>query len=186
MKRDMKQAMKGVLRFIEGEVLRINALWLVRLIYGDFWTFRKKLKVQTSPAWWKRCLYYKYLEHFGAWIGLGAIFDGDPVLPHGLSGIFISHSAKLGKGCVLFQRVTIGSNMLKDARIVGSPTLGDNVYVGAGASLIGGVHIGDNVRIGANCPVAKDVPANSTVVIGDVKIISSPIKLDNQWIENKQ
>lgn len=174
----------GVIRFLEGELLRINAIWLVRFIYRDFWSLRRRLKSEVSPAWWKRCLYYKYLEHFGAWIGLGANFAEDPVLPHGHTGIFISNSATLGKGCVLFQRVTIGSNMLKDAKRLGAPSLGDNVYVGTGASLIGGIKIGDNVRIGANCPVAKDIPPNSTVVIGDVKIISKPNKHDNEWIKN--
>lgn len=34
--------------------------------------------------------------------------------PHGLKGIFISKIAKIGINCVIFQHVTIGSNMLNN------------------------------------------------------------------------
>ena len=46
----------------------------------------------------------------------------------------------------------------------GYPTLGDNVYIGAGAKIIGPITIGDNVKIGANAVVSKNVPSNCTVI----------------------
>lgn len=46
----------------------------------------------------------------------------------------------------------------------GSPTIGNNVMIGAGAKVLGDCKIGDGYIIGANAVVTKDVPANCTVV----------------------
>ena len=43
------------------------------------------------------------------------------------------------------------------------PTLGDNVFVGAGSRLIGSIEIGDDVFIGVNCVVTEDIPAGTKV-----------------------
>lgn len=94
----------------------------------------------------------------GTAINAGAQFDSVPNLPHGITGIFISHSAKIGKNCTILQNVTIGSSKGK------APEIGNNCVIGAGAVIIGGVKIGDNCNIGANCTVFKDVPDNTTVV----------------------
>lgn len=44
------------------------------------------------------------------------------------------------------------------------PTIGDNVFVGAGAVIMGNIKIGNNVKIGANAIVTQDLPDNCTVV----------------------
>lgn len=102
--------------------------------------------------------------------------------PHGLCGIFISYGAKVGTGCTIFHQVTIGSNTLPDSRGQGAPTIGNNVYIGAGAKIIGNVTVGDNARIGANCVVTFDVPANATVVLGTPKVIPHDTPRDNTFI----
>jgi len=91
--------------------------------------------------------------------------------PHGLYGIFISEGAKVGRDCIIYQHVTIGSNVNKDSKGAGFPTIGNNVLIGAGAKIIGNVTIGDHVRIGAGCCVTQDIPANSVVVSADNKVI---------------
>ena len=55
----------------------------------------------------------------------------------------------------------------------GSPVIGDNVYVGAGAKVIGKVLIGNNVAIGANCVVIQDVPDQAVVVGIPGKVVSN-------------
>ncbi|MBE6954054.1 MAG: serine acetyltransferase [Ruminococcaceae bacterium] len=92
-------------------------------------------------------------------------------MPHGMSGIFVSKGAVIGKNCTVFQQVTIGSNSIEGSKTYGAPTLGDNVYIGAGAKIIGGITVGDNVRIGANCVVTQNIPANSTVVLEKPRVI---------------
>lgn len=48
--------------------------------------------------------------------------------------------------------------------IMPGPSLGNNVVVGAGATILGAIHIGDGARIGAGGVVIRDVPPGVTVV----------------------
>ena len=52
-----------------------------------------------------------------------------------------------------------------------SPTLGDNVFIGAGAKIIGDVKIGSDVKIGANAVVLKDLPDGATAVGVPARIV---------------
>ena len=108
--------------------------------------------------------------------------DGIPTFPHGFSGIFVSEGAKIGKNCVIFHQVTIGSNTLPGSAGQGFPSLGDNVYIGCGAKIIGNVRIGNNVRIGANCVVTQDVPDNATVVLGKPRVIVRDTPQENRFV----
>ena len=76
-------------------------------------------------------------------------------LPHGGFGVIMNNGVRIGNDAIIFQNVTLGN---------GSVTIGDRVYIGAGAVLIGDITIGDDVHIGANTFVNFDVPDNSTVV----------------------
>lgn len=93
--------------------------------------------------------------HPGAQLGSGLFID------HGM-GVVIGETAQLGQNCHLYQGVTLGGTSTR--RTKRHPTLGNNVTVGAGASVIGAVTVGDNVRIGAGSVVVTNVPANATVV----------------------
>jgi len=117
---------------------------------------------------------------YGCSIPVNAFFSAPPCFPHGLHGIFISGGATIGSGCVIFQQVTIGSNTLVDSPRKGAPTVGNNVYIGAGAKIIGRVRVGNNVRIGANTVVYEDVPDSSLVVSGKQTIIPRE-SLDNRY-----
>lgn len=178
-----------------------NPRLLVRVLYGTIWRLREKIRNEQLGfngdfvseeakreiligGGWKPTLYNAYWESYGSFIGLLAEFDGIPTFPHGPMGIFISNSAHIGKKCVIFQQVTIGSNMLKDSKNQGAPQLEDNVYIGAGAKLIGNIHIGKNARIGANCIVVKDVPDNSVAVMRGTEIIRKSGELDNEYVIN--
>ena len=114
-------------------------------------------------------LAYRFRQKIGGYyIGASARFANKPLFPHGYTGIYISGGATLGENCVIFQQVTIGSDSLADSKKAGSPTIGNNCYIGAGAKIIGNIVVGDNCRIGANAVVYKDVPDNCTVVAGGV------------------
>jgi serine O-acetyltransferase len=80
------------------------------------------------------------------------------MLPHP-NGVVIHEDAVVGDDCMIMQQVTIG--MIGEDCV---PTVGNNVYVGAGAKVIGKINIGDGARIGANAVVTQDVPANYTAV----------------------
>ncbi len=115
-------------------------------------------------------------------INIYSHFDGAPYFPHGVIGIFVTPWAKVGKGCVIMQNVTIGSNTLPDSKNLGAPVIGDNCFIGVGAAIIGACTIGNNVRIGANCVVTKDVPDNS-VVVSSVQRIIEKENLDNRYYQ---
>lgn len=145
--------------------------------YGGFWNYRHKIK-ETGGG---RNLYYAYLAKHNAFVGLGANIQGTPILPHGLNGIHISDAAIVGEDCVILQQVTIGSNTTKGSKKFGSPIIGRNVFIGAGAKIIGNVCVGNNCRIGANCVVVKDMPDNSTAVLRNIDIIINDTALDNSY-----
>lgn len=129
---------------------------------GDFNIIRSKM----SNRILKRILYpiYKlYVIKHGSYIPLSCKIDGPIRFVH-LQGIFISSEAKIGKNCTMYQHVTIGSNRVNSSKYFGSPTIGNDCIIGAGAKIVGGIVIGDNVRIGAGCTVAENIPDNCTVV----------------------
>ncbi|MBQ8019953.1 MAG: serine acetyltransferase, partial [Paludibacteraceae bacterium] len=53
------------------------------------------------------------------------------------------------------------------------PTIGNNVSIGANATIIGDITIGDNVIIGAGAVVVKDVPQYSVVVGNPARVIKT-------------
>lgn len=127
----------------------------------------------------------------GSFIGNPGAFASNPIFPHGIVGVFVSGDAKVGKECIIFQHVTIGSNYLPGSKRVGAPSIGDNCLLGAGAKIIGGVSIGNNCRIGANAVVTQDVPDNCTVVCEPPRVIrmeNRPInhfyqRSEDGWVE---
>lgn len=168
----------------------------VKLLYKDIWKFREKIAKVRRNDWnnipypykwksWRVSLYNAYWSSYGGFIGVDAVIEEKPVFPHGPLGVFISNSAHIGRKCVIFQQVTIGSNTIKDSKNQGSPYLEDGVYIGCGAKIIGNVRVGRNARIGANCVVVKDVPANSVTVIKNIETIVRDYELDNEYIKNQ-
>lgn len=101
--------------------------------------------------------------HPGARIGRGFFID------HG-TGVVIGETAEIGDYCVLFHGVTLGgTGHHLDKR---HPTLGNNVMIGANATLLGPINVGDNVKIGATTVIInRDVPPNCTVVGAPGRIV---------------
>jgi serine O-acetyltransferase len=79
-----------------------------------------------------------------------------------VGGIHISPRAVIGSGCDIAHHVTIGVSATR--RGSGVPQLGNDVYIGTGATLIGRIKIGDGTRVAANTLVMSNVPAGSTVM----------------------
>ena len=91
--------------------------------------------------------------HPGAQIGPGLFID------HGM-GIVVGETAVIGANCTVYHHVTLGGT----GKDVGKrhPTIGDNVLIGAGATILGPVTIGHNTRVAAGSVVLKDLPENVT------------------------
>jgi len=81
-------------------------------------------------------------------------------------GLFIQHgfativaARRVGRNCWINQQVTIGFTRPDDR-----PTIGDDVFVYAGAKVLGDVAVGDGAVVGANAVVLEDVPPGATAV----------------------
>lgn len=83
-------------------------------------------------------------------------------------GIIISGYSSFGDNCVIRNGVTIGLKNIEDKT---APKIGNQVNIGAGATILGRITIGDNVDIGANAVVIKSVPDNSIAVGIPAKIL---------------
>lgn len=150
---------------------------------GNIWAIKNYLAARKSKFMQQAFVAYyeRRIQKQASWIGYTSQFANKPCFPHGLSGIFVSGDAVVGKDCVIFQQVTIGSNTLSSSLKKGSPVIGDHVYIGAGAKIIGKIRIGDNCRIGANAVVYADMPDNSVAVQSPTRIIQKNHALDNRF-----
>lgn len=100
--------------------------------------------------------------HPGATIGKGLFID------HGM-GVVIGETTIIGDDCTIYHGVTLGGT--GGACQKRHPTLGDRVYIGAGAKCLGNINLGNDVKIGAGAVVLRDVPAGCTAVGAPARII---------------
>ena len=90
-----------------------------------------------------------------------------------IGGVHINPGAVLGSNCDVAHRVTIGTSAMGRQ---GAPLLGNDVYIGTGATLIGKIKVGDGAKIAANTLVITNVPAGATVMGVPGRIVSRPAK----------
>lgn len=115
-------------------------------------------------------LYVDYGKHTS--IGAGTFINYDCI-------VLDVAPITIGKRCQIAPRVQILTawhplepTLRGEGWEAGSPiTIGDNVWLGAGAIILPGVTIGDNSVIGAGTVVNKDVPANVVAVGNPVRIL---------------
>lgn len=175
------------MKIIQGgvELLRQILVWLCYPIAFNI-LFRQNIwNIYTSyhrnKAIWKKRIWNYYMVRNAASISIDASIKSPLILPHGVSGIFVTQSATIGRNVVIFQQVTIGANTIKGSKSYGAPTIGDNVYIGAGAKLIGKATVGNNARIGANAVIVKDIPNNSIAVCSEPRLIIKEKELNNKF-----
>lgn len=100
---------------------------------------------------------------------------GGLFIQHGNSTII--HAKSIGSNFYIYQNVTVGDSGK------GIPNIGDNVKVGTGAVVLGPITIGNNVIIGANATIVKSVPDNCTVVSSGAFVVKSNGKrINKQWL----
>lgn len=151
--------------------------------FESVWHLKRLCQTTQSPLI-KRVLigvYGLYQYENNSSIAWNSKFQGEPCFPHGMKGIFISGDAEIGRNCVIFQQVTIGSNTLWDSKGTGAPMIGNDCYIGAGAKIVGNVKIGNNVRVGANAVVFSDIPDNCVVMVGEQKMRTKERPPDNRF-----
>lgn len=98
---------------------------------------------------------------YTAEIGTGTRFA------YGGMGCVVHKDTKIGERVIIGQNTTIGRSLDP----ADYPTIGNDVYISAGARIIGNIHIGNNVIIGANAVVNRNVEDNTIVAGVPAKVI---------------
>lgn len=93
--------------------------------------------------------------HPAAQIGAGLFID------HGM-GVVIGETAIIGNNVTIYQGVTLGGTGNGTGKR--HPTIGNDVIIGAGATLLGDITISCGSKIGANSVVLKNTNFKSTNV----------------------
>ena len=75
-------------------------------------------------------------------------------------------ASKIYENVVIFQNVTIGTNMKynkinNEWENIGNPIICKNVVIADGAKILGPIIIGENTVVAAGAIITKDIPANS-------------------------
>jgi serine O-acetyltransferase len=116
--------------------------------------------IRFLPGMIQRLIYFFY----GLEIAPGADIGGGLYIAHPIGTVIMVE--RMGSNCSIIASVTLG---LRNDHTF--PTLGDNVFVGAGARILGGIYIGDGAKIGANAVVLDDIPAGATAVGIPAKVV---------------
>jgi acetyltransferase-like isoleucine patch superfamily enzyme len=133
----------------------------------------------------------------GIRIGDGVFVGRNTILSCKNGDIELADGANLGFNCEVFSasRVTIGKSVLmaaysyviggdhdfsdpskpvlEQARTSAGVTIGDGVWMGAGAKILDGVTIGDGAVIGAGAVVRESVPASAIAVGIPARVVAS-------------
>jgi serine O-acetyltransferase len=99
---------------------------------------------------------------YGSDIHWEARFEPGVVLVHGM-GLAVSRAARVERGAILFQNVTLGMSIDAITRTSGAPVVGPEVHVGAGSTIVGPITLGARSKVTANCFVHTSVPPDSLV-----------------------
>jgi len=130
----------------------LHALWIHRI---NHWLWNHGIRLIARFSSQITRFFFAIEIHPGAQIGRRLFID------HG-TGVIIGETSVIGDDCTLYQGVTLGGTGKEKGKR--HPTLGDGVYVGAGAKILGNITIGENCRVGAGSVVLHNVPPNSTIV----------------------
>ena len=133
------------------------------LAWFRFGSWCKHKNIRFLPGFIQHYIY----RHYGIELVIGADIGGGLYVAHPI-GTVIS-AKRMGQNCSIVAAVTIG--MRNEWEF---PTIGDEVFIGAGARVLGGITIGDRAVIGANAVVIHDVPAGATAVGVPARLIKTP------------
>lgn len=151
---------------------------LRKFLFSPGFTFVFFFRKATFAKWWVTRIFWsigfhatKILTAIQVPIGT-KIGPGLRILHFGT--IVVNPNTIIGRNFNIAQGCLVGC---AEGKRAGTPTLGNNVVMGANSIIIGGVHIGNDVLLAPGAFVNFDVPDNSIVIGNPGKIIprdSSP------------
>ena len=149
--------------------LRNRALWALVVYRFGRWSMQQKF----APWRWLTSKVYGLLHVFSEII-TGVSLPRKTQVGKGFHIIHPEHlrihdDVVIGDRVGIMHGVTIGTNMFP-----GVPVIGNDVFIGANATIIGKIKIGDGARIAANTLVIFDVPPGATAIGVPARIMRLP------------
>ncbi len=181
---------KEYIQYVKEDFLRLRKKWSLFslfLLYLRFDTFAIIFLFRTlqyMKGSWLYCLIgYLYLRkrrQTGIQIPISVKIGKGIRFCH-FSCIVFAENVVIGNYCSIHQGVTIGRIFAGEK--AGVPTIGDHVIIYPGAKVVGNIHVGNNVIVGANATVLNDVPDNCVVVGSPARIVSTNSKnaVGEEW-----
>lgn len=145
---------------LHGGTLRNTTGWAVMTYHFGVWSKERRfppLRALTGGVY--SCLALAVEVASGITIDTGCVIGEDLHLVHS-GNIKIDAGVRIGNGVGIMHGVTIAAANDRP----GLPVIGDNVYIGTGATILGPVVIGKGARIASNSLVLDDVPPETTAV----------------------
>lgn len=99
------------------------------------------------------------------------------MLDHG-TGIVIGETAHVGYNCSILHHVTLGGSGKRG--VDRHPKVGNNVLLGAGATVLGNIEVGDGCQVGAGTLVIESLPQHSVAVGVPARVIGQYKEKDAQ------
>jgi serine O-acetyltransferase len=138
-------------RDILGLLLRHPAVCATGVYRMASWCSRHHVRLLPTLFEWVNLLW------FGIEIGSGVEIGPGLYIAHPSGTVIFAR--QIGANATFIHAVTLGMRNTWEF-----PTLGNGVFVGAGARILGGVHLGDDCSVGANAVVIDDVPSGATAM----------------------
>lgn len=130
---------------------------------------------------WNRYLLMRYMVKYGYEIPYATQIGKGFYIGH-MGGIAVNPNVIIGENVNISKGVTIGQSNRGINK--GTPTIGNNVWIGPNSLIVGKINIGNNVLIAPGAYVNSDIPDNS-IVIGNPGTIMSSENATEGYINNK-
>lgn len=85
-------------------------------------------------------------------------------------GIYLNGDSILGANVNLSPLILLGQT--NRGKTIGSPVIGNRVFIASGARITGAITLGDDIAIGANAVVVKDAPDGAVLAGIPAKVLS--------------
>jgi serine O-acetyltransferase len=166
---DASQVTSGTIIKLLFRHMQLRAMLLIR-----FAAWCNRRRILGIPSLIQRLLAFFY----GLEIAVSQDIGGGLYIAHPYGMVVMPE--RIGKNCSIVHNVTIG---LRNENAF--PSIGDDVFIGAGARVLGGILVGDGAKIGANAVVIDNVPAGATVVGIPARVVSIKTQEYGKAIESE-